>query len=90
MKPAVISGGNGGLGRALTAGLQAQGWRVVAMDIATAGLAAGAALNSLMGPAQGRGAQRPAPAAFRSSVIVARVVICAAAVRNSITAAFPD
>ena len=45
MKTAVISGGNGGLGRALTAGLQAQGWHVVAMDIATEGLEAGAALT---------------------------------------------
>ncbi|WP_370284520.1 SDR family NAD(P)-dependent oxidoreductase [Pseudooceanicola nanhaiensis] len=45
MKTAVISGGNGGLGRALTDGLQAQGWHVVALDIATDGLEAGAALT---------------------------------------------
>ena len=45
MKTAVISGGNGGLGRALTAGLQAQGWHVVAFDIDTEGLEAGAALT---------------------------------------------
>ena len=32
MKTAVISGGAGGLGRALGAALRAEGWRVVAID----------------------------------------------------------
>lgn len=45
MRTAVISGGNGGLGRALTAGLQARGWHVVALDIDVAGLEAGPALT---------------------------------------------
>ncbi|MGR3454753.1 SDR family NAD(P)-dependent oxidoreductase [Pseudooceanicola sp.] len=45
MKTAVISGGNGGLGRALTAGLQAQGWHVAAFDIDVGGLEAGPALT---------------------------------------------
>ncbi|MCA0205320.1 MAG: SDR family NAD(P)-dependent oxidoreductase [Proteobacteria bacterium] len=40
MKTAVISGGNGGLGRALAAGLEAQGWHTVLMDRNTAGLEA--------------------------------------------------
>ncbi|PTX03379.1 SDR family NAD(P)-dependent oxidoreductase [Pararhodobacter aggregans] len=40
MKTAVISGGNGGLGRALAAGLEAQGWHSVLMDRTTAGLEA--------------------------------------------------
>ena len=40
MKTAVISGGNGGLGRALAAGLEAQGWHTVLMDRNTAGLQA--------------------------------------------------
>lgn len=39
-KTAVISGGNGGLGRALAAGLQAQGWHTVLMDINLDGLTA--------------------------------------------------
>lgn len=38
MKTAVISGGRGGLGRALAAGLQAQGWRTVLLDISIEGL----------------------------------------------------
>lgn len=38
MKTAVISGGNGGLGRALAARLEAAGWHCVLMDIDTAGL----------------------------------------------------
>lgn len=38
MKTAVISGGNGGLGRALSAALQAQGWRVVLLDLDITGL----------------------------------------------------
>ncbi len=38
MKTAVISGGNGGLGRALAAQLEAAGWHVVVMDINTDGL----------------------------------------------------
>ncbi|MGX9350840.1 SDR family NAD(P)-dependent oxidoreductase [Shimia sp. W99] len=33
MKTAVISGGAGGLGRALSAGLQARGWRCVLLDL---------------------------------------------------------
>lgn len=33
MKTAVISGGAGGLGRALGAALQARGWRVIALDL---------------------------------------------------------
>jgi len=45
MKTAVISGGNGGLGKALTTGLQAQGWHVVAMDIDVTGLTGGEALT---------------------------------------------
>ncbi|EAQ02340.1 oxidoreductase, short chain dehydrogenase/reductase family protein [Pseudooceanicola batsensis HTCC2597] len=40
MKTAVISGGNGGLGRALAAQLEAQGWHCVLMDRDIAGLAA--------------------------------------------------
>lgn len=38
MKTAVISGGNGGLGRALAAQLEAQGWHCVLMDIDIGGL----------------------------------------------------
>lgn len=38
MKTAVISGGAGGLGRALSARLQAQGWRVALLDLTTDGL----------------------------------------------------
>lgn len=38
MKTAVISGGNGGLGRALAAQLEAQGWHCVLMDVNTTGL----------------------------------------------------
>lgn len=37
-KTAVISGGNGGLGRALSAALQARGWRTVLLDLDIAGL----------------------------------------------------
>ncbi|WP_121063314.1 SDR family NAD(P)-dependent oxidoreductase [Chachezhania antarctica] len=40
MKTAVISGGNGGLGRALAAQLGAQGWHSVLMDIDVTGLEA--------------------------------------------------
>ena len=40
MKTAVISGGNGGLGRALAAALQDRGWHCVLMDLNIAGLAA--------------------------------------------------
>ena len=40
MKTAVISGGAGGLGRALASALQARGWRVVLMDIDVSGLEA--------------------------------------------------
>lgn len=40
MKTAVISGGNGGLGRALAEQLEAQGWHCVLMDVTTAGLQA--------------------------------------------------
>ena len=40
MKTAVISGGNGGLGRALAAQLQARGWHCVLMDLDIAGLEA--------------------------------------------------
>lgn len=40
MRTAVISGGAGGLGRALSAGLQARGWRVWLLDIDVAGLEA--------------------------------------------------
>lgn len=40
MKTAVISGGNGGLGRALAAQLETQGWHCVLMDINIAGLVA--------------------------------------------------
>lgn len=43
MKTAVISGGNGGLGRAMASGLQAQGWHTVLMDINVDGLDANAA-----------------------------------------------
>lgn len=43
MKTAVISGGNGGLGRALAAQLMAQGWHCVLMDLATDGLTPGPA-----------------------------------------------
>ncbi|WP_146344512.1 SDR family NAD(P)-dependent oxidoreductase [Phaeobacter marinintestinus] len=38
MKTAVISGGAGGLGRALAKGLQAQGWRTVLLDLDVSGL----------------------------------------------------
>ena len=38
MKTAVISGGAGGLGRALSSALQAEGWRVVLLDRDIAGL----------------------------------------------------
>ncbi|CUJ92378.1 Putative oxidoreductase SadH [Shimia thalassica] len=38
MKTAVISGGNGGLGRALSAQLQARGWRTVLLDLDVSGL----------------------------------------------------
>ncbi|MRU14970.1 SDR family NAD(P)-dependent oxidoreductase [Roseovarius sp. A21] len=38
MKTAVISGGNGGLGRAMAARLEAVGWHCVLMDIDVAGL----------------------------------------------------
>ncbi|HBS49610.1 MAG TPA: short-chain dehydrogenase [Rhodobacteraceae bacterium] len=44
MSVAVISGGAGGLGRALGAALQARGWQVVALDRDIAGLEPGAAL----------------------------------------------
>ena len=40
MKTAVVTGGNGGLGRALAAGLQEAGWHTVLMDIDTTGLEA--------------------------------------------------
>lgn len=40
MKTAVISGGNGGLGRAIAAALQARGWRTVLLDRDVAGLEA--------------------------------------------------
>lgn len=40
MRTAVISGGNGGLGRALAARLEADGWHCVLMDIDVAGLEA--------------------------------------------------
>lgn len=39
LKTAVISGGAGGLGRALANGLQAQNWRVVLLDLNVSGLA---------------------------------------------------
>ena len=42
MRTAVISGGNGGLGRAMAAALEAQGWHCVLMDIDVTGLAASA------------------------------------------------
>ncbi|KUJ76316.1 short-chain dehydrogenase [Ruegeria marisrubri] len=38
MKTAVISGGAGGLGRALSTGLQRRGWRVVLLDLDISGL----------------------------------------------------
>lgn len=38
MKTAVISGGNGGLGRALADALEARGWHCVLMDLDTGGL----------------------------------------------------
>lgn len=38
MRTAVISGGNGGLGRALAEQLEAAGWHCVLMDVNTAGL----------------------------------------------------
>ena len=38
MKTAVISGGNGGLGRAMADQLEAQGWHCVLMDVNIAGL----------------------------------------------------
>lgn len=40
MKTAVISGGNGGLGRALAQQLEAQGWHCVLMDINVDGISA--------------------------------------------------
>ncbi|SDN84067.1 Short-chain dehydrogenase [Lutimaribacter pacificus] len=40
MKTAVISGGNGGLGRALADALEARGWHCVLMDLDTGGLQA--------------------------------------------------
>ncbi|MAY89332.1 MAG: short-chain dehydrogenase [Pseudooceanicola sp.] len=43
MKTAVISGGNGGLGRALAAQLIAQGWHCVLMDLTTEGVTLGPA-----------------------------------------------
>ncbi|KIN63566.1 Oxidoreductase, short chain dehydrogenase/reductase family protein [Sulfitobacter noctilucicola] len=39
MKTAVISGGNGGLGRAMADQLEAQGWHCVLLDVNIAGLA---------------------------------------------------
>lgn len=47
MKTAVISGGAGGLGRALGAGLIAGGWHVVALDIDITGLTPGPQLTPL-------------------------------------------
>ncbi|WP_375690074.1 SDR family NAD(P)-dependent oxidoreductase [Pseudooceanicola sp. LIPI14-2-Ac024] len=47
MKTAVISGGNGGLGRALSAQLQARGWHCVLMDVNTMGLEATATQTPL-------------------------------------------
>ena len=41
MRTAVISGGNGGLGRALAARLEASGWHCVLMDISIEGLESG-------------------------------------------------
>ncbi|CUH67315.1 Putative oxidoreductase SadH [Thalassovita gelatinovora] len=41
MKTAVISGGNGGLGRALAAGLEAKGWHCVLLDLNIDGLEPG-------------------------------------------------
>ncbi|MGB0926201.1 MAG: SDR family NAD(P)-dependent oxidoreductase [Pikeienuella sp.] len=38
MKTAIISGGNGGLGRAMASGLQARGWHTVLLDINVDGL----------------------------------------------------
>ncbi|MDE4173383.1 SDR family NAD(P)-dependent oxidoreductase [Phaeobacter sp. PT47_59] len=38
MKTAIISGGAGGLGRALSAALQDRGWRVILLDLDTSGL----------------------------------------------------
>ncbi|MEQ8895494.1 MAG: SDR family NAD(P)-dependent oxidoreductase [Roseovarius sp.] len=40
MRTAVISGGNGGLGRALAGGLEAEGWHCVLMDLNVDGLEA--------------------------------------------------
>ena len=40
MKTAVISGGNGGLGRTLAGRLEAEGWHCVLMDVTTEGLEA--------------------------------------------------
>jgi len=40
MKTAVISGGNGGLGRALSSKLEARGWHCVLMDVDISGLEA--------------------------------------------------
>lgn len=47
MKTAVISGGNGGLGRALADELEAQGWHCVLMDLNISGLSAGASRTPL-------------------------------------------
>ncbi|WP_171232838.1 SDR family oxidoreductase [Ruegeria sp. HKCCA4812] len=41
MKTAVISGGAGGLGRALSHALQSRGWRVVLLDLDVSGLVTG-------------------------------------------------
>ena len=46
MKVAVISGGAGGLGRALAAALQGRGWRTVLIDRDIAGLEAGERQNA--------------------------------------------
>lgn len=47
MKTAVISGGAGGLGRALGTALQTQGWRVVALDLDTSMLEDSATLKPI-------------------------------------------
>ena len=68
MKTAVISGGNGGLGRALAAGLESQGCHCVLMDVNVAGLEA----SDTRTPVQVDLTDGPALARAAAHVIAAR------------------